>query len=108
MIRRDYTTYRIIPDCNVKNHDNQTITQSICSTFIPPIERLTRRGIYEKTRFYFDIELTKGGADFFITLPNHVEELILSKTRTTWNKANIHEEQLKILILIIWNLVSWC
>lgn len=94
MIRRDYTTYRIIPDCNVKNHDNQTITQSICSTFIPPIERLTRRGIYEKTKFYFDIDLTKGGADFFITLPNHVEELILSKTRTTWNKANIHEEQL--------------
>lgn len=94
MKRRNYKTFKVIPDSCVKNHDNQTITQSICSTFIPPIERVTRRGMYEKTKFYFDIELKKGGVDFFITLPDHVDELILSKAKNTWDKANIHEDEL--------------
>lgn len=94
MIRRDYKTFKIIPDARIKNDDNQTITQSICSTFIPPVERVTRHGLFEKTKFYFDIELKKGGADFYITLPNHIEDLILSKAKTTWDKANIYEDQL--------------
>ena len=94
MIRRNYNTFKIIPDNRVKNDDNQTITQSICSTFIPPVERVTRRGVYEKTKIYFDIELKKGGADFYLTLPDHVGDLILSKAKTTWDKANIHQDHL--------------
>lgn len=94
MIRRNYNTFKIIPDARVKNDDNQTITQSICSTFIPPVERVTRRGVYEKTKIYFDIELKKGGADFYLTLPDHVGDLILSKAKTTWDKANIHQDHL--------------
>ena len=94
MIRRNYNTFKIIPDTRVKNDDNQTITQSICSTFIPPVERVTRRGVYEKTKIYFDIELKKGGADFYLTLPDHVGDLILSKAKTTWDKANIHQDHL--------------
>ncbi len=94
MLRRDYKTYRIIPDSSVKNNDNQTIAQSICSTYIPPIDRMSTRGLVEKTKVYFDIEIKKGGADFFITLPDHVDSMLLNKVKTVWNKSNIHEDTL--------------
>lgn len=94
MLRRDYQTYRIIPDSMVKNNDNQTIAQSICSTYIPPIDRMSTRGLVEKTKVYFDIEIKKGGADFFITLPDHVDSMLLNKVKTVWNKSNIHEDTL--------------
>ena len=59
MVKREYITYKLIPDVNIKNNQNISIVQSMASTFLKPIERVSSKGIIESMKFYFDIELTK-------------------------------------------------
>ena len=48
----------------------------------------------ETTKFYFDIELTKNQTSFYLTIPQNLEDIIINKAKTIWDKANIHEENL--------------
>ena len=95
MVKRKYVTYKLIPDINIKNNQNINIVQSMASTFLKPIERVSTKGVIEPMKFYFDIELTKDSANFYLTLPTNVEEMVINKAKTVWNKANIHVEELE-------------
>ncbi len=95
MVKREYITYKLIPDVNIKNNQNISIAQSMASTFLKPIERVSSKGIIESMKFYFDIELTKDSANFYLTVPKNVEEMVINKAKTVWNKANIHVEPLE-------------
>lgn len=95
MVKREYITYKLIPDVNIKNNQNISIIQSMASTFLKPIERVSSKGIIEPMKFYFDIELTKDSANFYLTVPTNVEEMVINKAKTVWNKANIHVEALE-------------
>ena len=95
MVKREYITYKLIPDVNIKNNQNISIVQSMASTFLKPIERISSKGIIEPMKFYFDIELTKDSANFYLTVPTNVEEMVINKAKTVWNKANIHVEALE-------------
>ena len=95
MVKREYTTYKLIPDVNVKNNQNISIIQSMASTFLKPIERVSSKGVIEPIKFYFDIELSKDSASFYLTIPSNVEEMVINKAKTVWNKANIHVEELE-------------
>ena len=105
MVKREYITYKLIPDVNIKNNQNISIVQSMASTFLKPIERVSSKGIIESMKFYFDIELTKDSANFYLTVPTNVEEMVINKAKTVWNKANIHVEAIEnnfnILLFLI-------
>ena len=47
MVKREYITYKLIPDVNIKNNQNISIIQSMASTFLKPIERVSSKGIIE-------------------------------------------------------------
>ena len=94
MLKREYVTYKLIPDVNIKNNQNISIVQSMASTFLKPIERVSSKGIIEPMKFYFDIELTKDSANFYLTIPSNVEEMVINKATTAWNKAKIQIEPL--------------
>ena len=81
MVKREYVTYKLIPDVNIKNNQNISIIQSMASTFLKPIERVSSKGIIEPMKFYFDIELTKDSANFYLTIPSNVEEMVVNKAR---------------------------
>ncbi|MBQ8992884.1 MAG: hypothetical protein IJ085_01950, partial [Turicibacter sp.] len=85
----------MIPDVNIKNNQNINIVQSMVSTFLKPIERVSPKGIIEPMKFYFDIELAKDSANFYLTVPSNVEEMVINKAKTVWNKANIHVETME-------------
>ena len=90
MLKRNYVTYKLIPDVNVKNSNNVALLQSMAVCFQEPLYRFSTKGILETTKFYFDIELSQNQASFYLTIPSNVEDLVISKAKTIWNKANIH------------------
>ena len=95
MLKRNYVTYKLIPDVNIKNSNNAALLQSIAVCFQEPLYRLSTKGILETTKFYFDIELSQNHASFYLTIPENVEDLVISKAKTIWNKANIHIKPLE-------------
>ncbi len=91
MLKRDYVTYKLIPDINVKNSNNEELAQAMAVCFQEPLQRITTKGLIEPLKFYFDIEITKEKTEFYITIPQSVEDLVINKAKTIWNKTNIHE-----------------
>ena len=87
MLRNDYVTYKLIPDINIKNNHNEMLAQSMASCFMDPLHRITKKGIIEVTKFYFDIELTKNKTEFYLTIPQSVEEMVINKAKTIWPKV---------------------
>ena len=59
MLKRDYVTYKLIPDINVKNSNNEELAQAMAVCFQEPLQRITTKGLIEPIKFYFDIEITK-------------------------------------------------
>ena len=95
MLKRDYVTYKLIPDINIKNSNNEELAQAMAVCFQEPLQRITKKGLIEPLKFYFDIEITKNQTEFYFTIPTNVEELVLNKAKTIWSKANIHEKALE-------------
>ena len=95
MLRRNYVTYKLIPDVNIKNSNNVALLQSMAVCFQEPLYRFSTKGILETTKFYFDIELSQNYASCYLTIPCNVEDLVISKAKTIWNKANIHIKPLE-------------
>ena len=54
-----------------------------------------QKGLSNQIKFYFDIELSKDSASFYLTVPSNVEEMVINKAKTVWNKANIHVEAIE-------------
>ena len=94
MLKRDYATFKLIPDTTLKNNNNVMLAQAMASCFQEPLNRMTKKGLLEPTKFYFDIELTKNQTSFYLTIPQNLEDIVINKAKTIWDKANIHEENL--------------
>ena len=94
MLKRDYATFKLIPDTTLKNNNNVMLAQAMASCFQEPLNRMTKKGMLEPTKFYFDIELTKNQTSFYLTIPQNLEDIVINKAKTIWDKANIHEENL--------------
>ena len=95
MLKHDYVTYKLIPDVSIKNANNDMLAQIMATCYQTPLQRLNKKGMNEVTKFYFDIELSKDSASFYLTVPQNVEEMVINKAKTIWPKANIHEEALE-------------
>ena len=94
-MRDGYISYRLIPDIKIKNDQNVAIAQAMASCFLDRFNRLSLKGIKEVTKFYFDIELSQNESKFYLTIPQNVEDLVLNKMKTVWDKANIHRESIE-------------
>ena len=95
MLKREYITYKLIPDIKIKNSNNESIAQAMAVCFQEPLNRITKKGLLESIKFYFDIELTKDSTTFYLTIPRNVDNLVMNKVKTVWDKANIHEQPLE-------------
>ena len=95
MLKHNYVTYKLIPDVKIKNANNEMLAQIMATCYQTPLQRLNKKGMNEVTKFYFDIELSKDSASFYLTVPQNVEEMVINKAKTIWPKANIHEEALE-------------
>ena len=95
MLKREYITYKLIPDIKIKNSNNESIAQAMAVCFQEPLNRITKKGLLESIKFYFDIELTKDSTTFYLTIPRNVDNLVMNKVKTVGDKANIHEQPLE-------------
>lgn len=91
----DYNVYKIIPDINIENNQNEVIARAISTLYKTPLEnfKLDIKGMQitykSKRRIMFDILLVPNNAYFYFTLPKESEELFLNKIKSIWNNAAI-------------------
>ncbi len=86
------TTFKIVPDFMINNSNNEAISHAIAGMYLSPRERLSIRKCSYATpkQVYFDILFQpKNQANFYLTLDNQYTNLIESKIKTVWNKAEI-------------------
>lgn len=84
-------TYKIIPDYDISNLDNISIVNTLGYMYKPPGERIDykRLSYYLSRQYWFDILFQDGKANFYATSPEDYSDLVESKMKTVWNKANI-------------------
>lgn len=93
----NYNTYKIIPDINIENNQNEVIARAISTLYKTPLESFKidikgRQITYtSKRKILFDILLVPNNAYFYFTLPVESEELFLSKIKSIWNNVAIIE-----------------
>lgn len=84
-------TFRIIPDYNVDNSNNDSIAHAISCMYRTPKQRLDVRsmGLASSKKVYSDILLKPKHANFYLTTDYEFKDLIESKMKTIWSKSNI-------------------
>lgn len=83
--------YKIIPDFNVVNNSNDSISKAISNLYKTPRQRLNilKRTWCSKRVCCFNIMLMPDQAGFYISIPKEFEDLIVGKIKTIWNNSAI-------------------
>lgn len=86
-------TFRIIPDYDISNSNNEAIVNSFSSLYKTPKQRLDLKnfGYSMPKQIYFDIVFKRKQAQFFLTVAEEYADLIENKIKTTWNKSEIRK-----------------
>lgn len=87
-------TFKIVPDYAINNFNNEAIAHAMAGMYQTPRERISiRKGSYATPKqIYFDILFTPKQAKFYVTVDNQYANLIESKMKTVWNKAEISRD----------------
>lgn len=86
-------TYRIIPDYDITNINNESLVNVFSSIYQTPKQRFDVKNIgysFPK-QIYFDIIFKRKQAYFYISVPEEYSQLIKGKMDTIWNKSDIRE-----------------
>lgn len=86
-------TFRIIPDYDISNLNNDSIVNSFSNLYSTPKQRFDFEnfGYSMPKQIYFDIVFKRKQAQFFLTVAEEYSDLIENKMKTTWNKSEIRE-----------------
>ena len=91
-----YNVYKIIPDINVENNQNEVIARAISTLYKTPLESFKidiNKGMKvtytSKRKILFDILLVPNNAFFYFTLPIESEDLFLGKIKSIWGNCAI-------------------
>jgi hypothetical protein len=87
-------TFKIVPDYLIDNLNNEAISHAMSGMYQSPRERISiRNGSYATPKqIYFDILFTHKQAKFYMTVDNQYSNLIESKMKTVWSKAEIRKD----------------
>lgn len=87
------TTYKIIPDYNIDNSNNDTLVNAFTYMYKTPRDRINIHDLYyiKPRQVYFDIIFTKKGASFYITTYDEFKELVEGNMKTIWNNSEIRK-----------------
>ena len=98
-VEEEMITYKITPDYNVSNSNNDVVTQALASTYETPLYRLNlMKKEYKLLRqAHFDIVLSHKEASFYITINKVFANLIKSKMETVWKGCAIQEVDIKAI-----------
>lgn len=92
-----FQTYKVIPDFNIKNNQNEVIARAISTLYKTPLENfnVNIKGMEitytAKRKIMFDILLMPNNAHFYFTVPTESSELFLGKIKAIWNNSAILE-----------------
>jgi hypothetical protein len=86
-------TYKIKPDFNISNVDNEVIAHAINCMYLTPRQRLNIKkfSIMPIRKAYFDIIFRHNRVNFYFTINEDYSDLVVGKMKTIWNKAEISE-----------------
>lgn len=92
-------TYKIKPDYDISNSNNDVIAHALSCMYLPPKNRIHLKPIYLQTpkRMYFDIIFRPNRVNFYITIDRDYEDLLISKMKTIWNKSEISRADSNVL-----------
>lgn len=85
--------FRIIPDYEVLNLNNEALVNTFSSLYSTPKERMDFKnlGYSLPNQIYFDIVFKRKQAYFYISLPKEYSDLIEGKMKTIWDKSEIRK-----------------
>lgn len=85
--------FRIIPDHELSNLNNEALVNTFSSLYSTPKERMDFKNLgYSLPRqIYFDIVFKRKQACFYISLPEDYADLIEGKMKTIWDKSEIRK-----------------
>lgn len=88
-----YNTYRIIPDYDVTNKNNEVLVNVFSSLYSTPKQRVNFKEFSYSLpkQIYFDIVFKRKQAYFYITVAEEYSDLIVGKMKTIWDKSEIRE-----------------
>lgn len=86
-------TYKIKPDFNISNIDNEVIAHAINCMYLTPRQRLNikKLTVNPVRKVYFDIVFRHNRVNFYFTVPEDYSDLVVGKMKTIWNKSEISE-----------------
>lgn len=90
-------TYKIKPDYDVQNTDNDVISHALACMYLTPRQRLqvTKFKLEPPQKSYFDIILRHNRVNFYFTVHEDYSDLIIGKMKTVWNKSEISRTPLE-------------
>lgn len=101
-IPANYKTYNILPTINTTNKELLSLVNTISSIYKPPRLRMSDFDIKSNTllkiqytkRCFWDIILSRGKAEFFLTVHEDDTPLLINKAKTVWNGSTIKEDSI--------------
>ncbi|MCM0648607.1 hypothetical protein NBE98_09500 [Clostridium swellfunianum] len=88
------TTFRIIPDINISNSQNEVLTHTFSLMYRTPRQRISIKNLnYTQSRqAYFDIMFEpQNVAKFYLTVHDEYSELVEGKLHTIYNKSEVRK-----------------
>lgn len=95
-VAEPHTTFRIIPDININNSQNEVLAHTFSLMYKTPRQRVSLKDLnYTQPRqAYYDIMFEPGNmAKFYLTVHDEYRELIEGKLHTVYNKSEIRKVQ---------------
>jgi hypothetical protein len=92
--KREFVTFRIIPDRTVTNKRNHDLMRSIHDFHQGIRKRISikQKQIHDQMRFIWDIVMTAEDVSFFCSIPKEKASFAKQQLELTWEKATIQED----------------
>jgi hypothetical protein len=94
--KREYVTFRIIPDRTVTNKRNHDLLRSIHDFHEGMRKRLSikEKQIHDQCRFFWDVIMTAEDVSFYCSIPKEKASFTKQQLEITWEKVTIQEEEI--------------
>lgn len=103
----NYTTYSVTPTKNTNNKELLSLVTSMSAIYKPAIKRVSDFDIKSDVLFkiqhskrcFWDIVLSRGKVEFFLTVHDDDIDLLINKSKTVWSGSAIKEDKIRDDIL---------
>lgn len=98
MKKQEMITFKIVPDRTVSNRKTHDFMRAIHDINDALKSRILwkEKKLQQRSRFFWDIVMTKDGVDFYCTIPKSKGSFVKQQLELLWEKAAIQEDEVQL------------